>query len=167
MPHVKPTEDDFLAFWAQHRDTDAPPETKRILGVDVVVPTDVPLSFEEEAQRLADSQDRGDFERLLEVLFGAGVLQAWKANGLTAPQLRVLVAWGMANASGQPTTFAEAARLVAKAEAKKAEMEAAGEGKALPNRAARRASSATRASAGTGRTSSRTSAASTTSTRKR
>lgn len=166
MPAVEPSEDDFLAFWKQHRDAKAPPETKRILGVDVVVPTDLPLSFEEEARQLADSEDRADFEQLLEVLFGHGTLQAWQENGLTSGQLRVLMTWGMTNASGKPTTFAEAAALVAKAEKLKAEAEGDGEGKA-PNRAARRASSATRASAGTGRASSRTSAASTKSTRKR
>ncbi|GAB3437497.1 hypothetical protein [Actinophytocola sediminis] len=162
---VEPREDDdFLAFWEQHRAAENPPETKRILGVDVVVPTDVPLSFEDISRELAESKRPEDFEQLLGMLFGEGTLEAWKANKLTGKQLRVLVAWGMANGSGKSTTFAEAAELVAKAEQLKAEADA--EGKAPGNRAARRASSRTPASGGTGRTSSRTSGASTGSRRK-
>lgn len=157
-------DDDFLAFWEQHRAAAAPPETKRILGVDVAVPTDLPLSFEDGSRELANSQDPADFERLLVMLFGEGTLQKWKANGLTSQQLRVLVAWGMANGSGKPTTFAEAAEMVRLAEEKKAQDEA--EGKAPPNRAARRASSRTSGSGDTGRSSSPTSAASTRSRRK-
>lgn len=147
---IKPrADDDFLAFWEQHRATETPPETKRILGVDVAVPTDLPLSFEDASQELANSKDPADFEQLLVMLFGDGTLQQWKANGLTGGQLRILVAWGMANGAGKTTTFAEAAEMVALAEAKKAQAEA--EGKAPPNRAARRASSRTRASGSTGR----------------
>jgi hypothetical protein len=156
-------DDDFLAFWEEHRAAEAPPETKRILGVDVEVPRDLPLSFEDASQELANSKDPADFERLLVMLFGDGTLQQWKDNGLTAGQLRVLVAWGMANGAGKATTFAEAADMVRVAEEKKARAEA--EGKA-PNRAARRASSRTPASGGTGRSSSRTSGASTGSRRK-
>lgn len=157
-------DDDFLAFWEQHRATTHPPETKRILGVEVVVPTDVPLSFEDISRELSESKRPEDFEQLLVMLFGEGTLEAWKAGGLTGGQLRILVAWGMANGSGKPTTFAEAAELVAKAEQLKAEAET--EGKAPGNRAERRASSRTPASGGTGRSSSRTSGASTGSRRK-
>lgn len=158
-------DDEFLAFWEQHRAEQEQPTT-RILGVDVVVPTDLPLEVEDLASQLHDSGRREDFERLLGILFGPDTFEQWKRNGLTSRMLRVLVAWGFANANGRSVSFAEAADLVDKAEALKAERDAAGKATG-PNRAARRASSKTRASAGTGRSSSRTSAANTASRRTR
>lgn len=154
------SEDDFLAFWRDHRAKDAP-GTKRILGVDVTVPTDLPLGIEDLAEELKDSQDTKDIGRLVGLIFGPDVYEQWKANGITVPMLRVLFAWGMSNGSGKSISFEEAAELVEAAEA-------AGEGKApAVNRVARRASSRTAASVEAGRTSSRTSAANTTSTRKK
>lgn len=148
-------EDEFVAFWAQHG---KPSETKRILGVDVVVPTDVPLSFEDRLDELQESNSREDLETLLEILFGEGTITQWKANGCTTAQYRLLLAWGMLNAQHGPTSFEQAAERVANAE------KAAAEGKApAPNRATRRAaaSSKTAASDRAGRTSSRISAANT------
>jgi hypothetical protein len=152
-------DDDFLTFWDEYSANKDAPETKRILGVNVVVPQDIPLSFEDVSRELSESKDEADFYRLIATLFGAGTLETWKANGLTRKQLPVLVAWGMSNGAGRKTTFTEAGEMVQQAEQKKAEAEAAG--KAPPNRAARRASSRTRESGDTGRSSSRTSAAST------
>jgi hypothetical protein len=161
QPHLQPVdqvadvdrdEDDFLAFWAQHQATKAP-ETKRIFGVDVVVPTDIPLVFGDDIARLQKSERAEDMKHLLTTLFGAGVMDQWIAAGCTGEQFGVLLAWGMANAAGKPTTFAEAADLVAKAQAD-------AEGKAR-NRAARRASSKTVKSGGTGGSSKRTSRANT------
>jgi hypothetical protein len=154
--------DDFLAFWRAHRAKDAP-EIQRILGVDVPVPTELPLALAALGDELATSEDQGDVERIVTLLFGEDVYQRWVTAGLTAEQLAVLMAWGMANATGTPTTFAEAAQLAADAEAAGKARKAA----VVPNRAARRASSRTPASASTGGSSSRTSAASTASPRKR
>lgn len=140
-------QDDFLAFWQQQRAKDKP-EVKQILGVEVPVPTDMPLGMQDLAEQLMDSEDAADIERLVAMLFGPLAYGQWKANGITAAMLGVLLAWGMSNAAGKPCTFEEAAVL--------ADDLAQGKAPAIgPNRAARRAkpqaSSATRASGRTGR----------------
>lgn len=141
-----PEDDDFLAYWKTR--PEAKVETKRILGVEVAVPHDVPLSFLDDLAELKNSTDPEDTKRLLLTLFGDNPLDTWVRNGATADQLQVILAWGIRNAQGTPTTFAEAADLVEQARA----LEAAGKAPApVPNRAARRASSRTRASASTGR----------------
>lgn len=140
-----PSEDDFLAFWAQHR-AKSNPETKTILGVTVAVPTDMPLALQDMADELQNSQDPNDVDRLVSLLFGHGVYAQWKANGITDKMLGVLLAWGMTNGAGQPTSFEQAAEMAAEAEAAKGKAP-----KPAPNRAERRASSRTRASASTGR----------------
>lgn len=152
-------QDDFLAFW---RTQTAAADTKRILGVVVVVPTDVPLRIEHQALLMQESQDVDEIRPLLADLFGADHLDTWIANGATARMLQVIIAWGMANATGTPTSFERAVELAAEAQA----ADAAGKALPVPNRAARRAPSGTGKSANTGRSSSRTSAASTTSRRK-
>lgn len=139
--------DDFLAFWRQKRAKDKP-EVKQILGVEVAVPTDMPLGMQDLAEELMDSEDPRDIERLVAMLYGPLVYDQWKANGVTVEMLGVLLTWGMSNAAGKPCTFEEAAALAEEIEQGKAP-------KATPNRAARRAkpraSSATRASGRTGR----------------
>lgn len=158
-------EDDFLAAWRDFEATNPrKQETKTILGVTVVVPTDLPLNVERRLDELQDSEDTEDVKELLQLLFGQDVLDAWVDAGLTGRQFKVLLAWGIANGQGKPTSFAEAMEIVAKAEAD----EAAGKAKTVPNRADRRkASSATRGSGKAGPSSSRTSAASTKSRTKR
>ncbi|MCP2261086.1 hypothetical protein LX15_004806 [Streptoalloteichus tenebrarius] len=141
--------DDFLAFWAEHDDTTR--ETRRILGVDVTVPHDLPLRFEQRLDQAGAAATEDDLRVLLVDLFGQDVLDRWVDAGITSRQLQVLLAWGIANGSGRRIGFAEAADIVAKAEAAK--------GKAA-SRAPAGGSSRTRASAGTGRSSKRTSAAS-------
>lgn len=156
-------EDDFLAAWRDYEATEKH-ETRTILGVQVLVPTDLPLRFERLAESLGESSKEEDIKALLTVLFGQDPLDAWVEAGLTGKQFQVLLAWGVANGQGKPTTFAEAVKLVREAE------KADAEGKApATNRADRRAkaSSGTRGSAAGGRTSSRTSSASTKSTRKK
>lgn len=162
-PPLKPPpagagEDDFLAFWDQYEAEQKWP-TATILGVTIPVPHDLPLAFEAEAERLQDSERPEDMQRLVLMLFGDGVMDTWRERGLTSNQYKVLLSWAMLNAAGQPTTFAEAAEVAARAE------QEAGKARPVPNRAAKRAAakapSRTRASAGTGRTSRRTSAAST------
>lgn len=149
-------EDDFETAWTHYRAQRERP-TKHVLGVDVEVPTDIPLLFEDKFRELADSKKVEHFAELLVMLFGAGTYDQWKANGITESQLRILTVWGISNANGRPTTFAKAVEIVTQAEAD----EAAGKLIPVPNRAARRASSKTAASAKGGRTSARISAAST------
>lgn len=150
-------DDDFLAFWSQHR-AKQDRETKTILGVTIEVPTELPLGVEDLYNELSeqDITSLSAVEPLVELLFGRDVFGVWKRNGITLDMLQVLFAWAMSNGAGKPISFEEAAVVVAEAEAT---------GKAR-NRAARRASSKTLASARGGRSSSRTSAASTASKRK-
>lgn len=145
-------EDDFLAFWDQQR-AQAKQATTRILGVDVVVPSDIPLGLQDLATELQDSTDPADIERLVRMLFGEGVYRQWTVNGLTVKMLTTLFCWGMANGAGKATTFAEAAELAAEAEEAKAKAEAEGKGLTPPNRANRRGSSKTGGSGATGRSS--------------
>jgi len=156
-------EDDFLSFWAQHRAQNKP-TIKTILGLQIEVPTELPLSFEDRFNELKDTSADAQEElaELLELLFGQDVFATWKAKGLTTAMLKVLLVWGAANGGGQPMEFNEAAVKAAEWEA------AADEGKAkpVPNRRDRRGSSKTAASAKGGPSSSRTSAASTASRRK-
>lgn len=153
-------EDDFLAFWRTRQAADAP-ETTRILGVDVVVPTDIPLRVEHAALRLKGTQKLDEVRPLMTDLFGADHLDAWIANGLTVHMMKVILAWGVANGSGTPCTFQEAMQLAERAEAEQ------GKAPAPANRSARRASSTTAPSESTGRSSSRTSAVNTGSRRRK
>lgn len=149
-----PEDDDFLAYWRTRR----PAEVKKIFGVQVAVPSDLPLNFGDRYEQVKDSDDPEDMKVLLGVVVGQGVLDQWIARGAGVEQIKVLLTWGMLNGSGVPTTFAEAAERVA-------EIDRASVGKAQPNRADRRAgSSRTRASGGTGRSSKPTSGGSTAST---
>jgi hypothetical protein len=154
-------QDDFLAFW-RTRQAETAPETKRILGVDVVVPTDIPLRLEIMAAEMANAQNADDLRPLLVDIFGADHFDAWIAHGLTVRMMKVILAWGVANGSGTPCTFERAMEL-----AEQMEVDAAGKARPVPNRADRRASSGTGKSASTGTSSSRTSAASTTSRRRK
>lgn len=138
-------QDDFLAYWKTRAKSKV--ETKRILGVDIPVPHDVPLRFAEQVNDLKDSSDLEAVKDLIVELFGSNPLDTWVANGATAEMLQVILAWGMANAQGKPTSFTEAAEIVTQARARDAE----GKAPVPLNRADRRASSRTRASARTGR----------------
>lgn len=152
-------EDDFLAAWRDHENSNPrKQDTKTILGVTVVVPTDLPLYIERRMEELKDSTSDKDVKELLRLLFGQDPLDAWIDAGLTGRQFKVLLAWAVANGQGKQMSFTEAMEAIAKLEAD----EAAGKAKPVPNRADRRkASSATRGSGKDGRSSSRTSGGST------
>lgn len=130
-PHE--TTEDFDAFWATHRARKQRP-TATIRGVLVAVPDGVPLEFEDLYEQAQHRADPATYARLIAHLFGEDTYGAWKRAGMTTPELQVVLAWGMANAAGRRMGFAEAARLVADAEATKS---AAGKAP-RPNRAARR-----------------------------
>lgn len=159
MPARKadPATQSWDAFWAE---VNAKPQTEVIRGVTVPVPSDMPLGFQQRANELRDSTSDEDIQELVAMIFGPGVLDQWIANGMGAKEFRVVCGWGFRNGQGQPTTFREAFDLMAAAEA---EGKAPGEPSA-PNRAARRAATKPRSSAG-GATSKRTSSGSTASTR--
>lgn len=141
------------AFWAEVNAGDAPTEVIR--GVTVRVPTDLPLGFQQRVNELRDSTADEDVQELVALVFGAGVLDQWIAADMGSREFQVVLAWGIANGGGKPTSFREAFELVTAA---------AAEGKApsaQPNRAARRAATNSRSSA-TGGQSRPTSSASTT-----
>lgn len=160
MPARKadPATQSWDAFWAE---VNAKPQTEVIRGVTVPVPSDMPLGFQQRVNALRDSDRDEDVQELVALIFGPGVLDQWIANGMGAREFRIVCGWGIANGSGQPTTFRQAYDLMAAAEA---EGKAPGEPSA-PNRAARRAATKPRSSAG-GATSKPTSRASTGSARK-
>jgi hypothetical protein len=131
------------AFWAEVNAGDAPTETIR--GVTVPVPNDLPLGFQQRMNELRDSSRDEDIQALVALVFGPGVLNQWIAADMGAREFKVVLAWGIANGGGKPTSFREAFELVTAAEV---------EGKApsaQPNRAARRAATSSRSSATGGR----------------
>jgi hypothetical protein len=139
-------------FWAEV----APSRTEVIRGIEVQVPTDMPLAVEKRIGELRESEAEEDIGELLQLLFGVG-LDEWREAGMGLRELQTVLTWGIAQASGRDMSFAEAYELVSAGD---------GEGKPLapkgPNRAARRAPSKS-----TGGRSKRTSSASTGSARTR
>lgn len=131
--------------------------TENICGIDVPVPTDLPLAFEDLASHLSAESEEGDFGDIVDLLYGPGVFDQWRAAGIGAMGLMTALTWGIAQANGRDITFSEAYRAVTSDDP----------GKALnppANRAARRAPSAaaggpskrtSRASTGTARKTSR------------
>ncbi|MCK9896976.1 hypothetical protein [Frankia sp. AgB32] len=145
--------EDFDAYWAEHG-TRVEIRRARICGVDVEVPTDLPLEVEVILQRRGGELTDRDLERVIDLMFGEDVLSLWISNGMTRSQFPIVCAWALANAEGRPISFAEAAEKVRESQERPT------------NRAERRAASRPRGSA-SGRSSSRTSAGSTGSRRRR
>lgn len=146
------------AFWAEATGG----RTEVIRGVEVQVPTDMPMVMEKRVEELSDSDREEDLAELISLLFGDDVLSAWVEAGMGARELQTVLTWGMAHASGRDLSFAEALDLV---------RNGGGEGKQVgpkgPNRATRRAAGApARQSAAGGGRSKPTSRGSTTSARK-
>lgn len=140
-------------FWAEV----SPHRTEVIRGLEVKVPTDMPLAVEKRITELRASEAEEDIGELLHLLFDVS-LDEWRDAGMGLRELQTVLTWGIAQASGKDLTFAEAHELVVAGE---------GEGKPLapkgqPNRAARRAPSKS-----TGGQSKRTSSGSTGSARAR
>jgi hypothetical protein len=145
-------------FWAEVNAKGAPTEVIR--GVEVAIPSDLPLGFQQRVNELKDSTADEDVRELVALIFGEGILDRWIAAGMGAREFQVVCGWGIANGGGKPTSFREAYDMVTAAAA---EGKAPGELPA-PNRAARRAGSKKPSSAG-GASSKRTSRASTGSVR--
>lgn len=138
-------------FWDEIR---AGGRTETIRGVTVRVPTDIPLAVERRMEELADSSALEDVAELVAGIFGADVLDQWIDAGMGMIEFKTVVAWGMAQGTGQDIGFRDAYERI----------RAADEGKPPgPNRAARRAASK-KPSAASGGRSKRTSSANTRST---
>ncbi|WP_113699186.1 hypothetical protein [Nonomuraea lactucae] len=145
-------------FWAEVQRKEAAertgPPTQTIRGVEVRVPHDLPLLFERKVDQLKDASDEAAFAELVAELFGVDVLDAWIDAGMTGREFEVVLAWGMANGKGRTMSFREAYELIQKRN----------------NNQGKAPASSTRKSArsgGSGRSSKRTSGASTASRRKR
>lgn len=146
----------FDDFWAEVQ-AEATPKTETICGVEVLVPSDLPLGFSIRLDELQASESEEDVRELVALLFGEGALEDWIEADMTGRQFQTVLAWGVARANGQAISFREAYDIVSAAEEGKAP--------ALPNRAARRAAVRPRSAASGGR-SKPTSSASTGSARK-
>lgn len=129
--------------------------TEHIQGVDVAVPTDVPLGFAQLTENLGEDSPLEDFAEVVFLLFGEGVFDAWLKNGMGANGLIVAIMWGYMQGNGKDVTFSEAYKVVSSDDPGKAAVAVTG------NRAARRSQSKP-----TGGQSARTSAASTGSARR-
>lgn len=145
------------AFWAEVSGG----RTEVIRGVEVAVPSDVPMALEQRVDELRDSDAKEDLAELLSLLFGQDVLDQWMDAGMGMLELQTVLTWAMAQAGGRDLTFAEALEMVRSGDAGKLP------GPKGPNRAARRATGAPakRSAAGGGR-SKPTSSASTGSARR-
>lgn len=148
-----PTTQSWDDFWSEA----AGGRRETIRGVEVTVPTDIPLALERRISELQESESEEDFAELIALLFGTDALDRWRENGMGLLELQTLLAWGLAHASGQEITFGEALELVKREQA---------DGGKAPNRAARRAASRA-PSASTGGRSKPTSSVSTASARTR
>lgn len=108
-------EESWDEFWASQRPRRRKTETIR--GVRVEVPTDLPLSFEQDLHDIQETNEEEDVRFLLQTLFGRDVLDEWVDAGMTALELKVVLAWGYANGSGTPITKQEAFELVTQGKA--------------------------------------------------
>ncbi|MFE6079968.1 hypothetical protein [Streptomyces virginiae] len=129
----KPDPGGFDAYWAEISNT----KTDTVRGVTIRIPTDIPMAVEQRLADLQESSREEDLVELITLLFGvdADAFDTWKNAGMGAMEFQVLVIWGMSHAGGSPMTVAEAHEAVVQATAE-------GKDPAGPNRAARRASSA-------------------------
>lgn len=137
---ARKTGESWDEFWAEVSGG----RTEIIRGVEVRVPSDVPIGFEERVSELSTSSAREDIAELVGALFGDQTFEAWEQADMGLIELMTVLTWGMAQASGQDVTFREAYEMVTEAEA-------AGGKAPAPNRAARRAAPKQPSAAGGGR----------------
>lgn len=100
----------FDAFWTEV-EASRTPEYETIRGVRVRVPNsgDMTLRFKRDLSQM----DMGDVsedeaQRVVGELFGAEALESWVDAGMSEEQFGVVMAWGMARASGKKITWREA-----------------------------------------------------------
>jgi hypothetical protein len=163
-PAPAPVED-WDAFWSTHVEARRP--KARIRGVEVTAPYDLPLELAERMQE-ANANDTTLVQDLLAELYGEGIVEQWTAAGMGSLEFFVVLTWSYMRAGGSSATFADAFDAVQKGlESGALDMDAQ---QPVPNRADKRAAAKapkgrTTPSGRTGARSSRTSAASTSSSR--
>lgn len=153
--------DSWDAFWDEQLRREAAERgeapTTTIRGVEVRVPADMPLGFEERLRRAQAASDEDTFRDLLSQLFGVDVLDAWVAAGMGRREYEVVLIWGVSRGRGSKITFQEAYERYKAREAL---------GKALEGEAETISTQTSGESAATGDSSRATSTVSTGSTRK-
>ncbi|HEX2314663.1 MAG TPA: hypothetical protein VHJ17_13060 [Thermomonospora sp.] len=154
--HDEESFEDFDAFWAERRQ-DAGGHRIRVFGELVTLPTELPMDVEwrlEAVRDLPADRARAEIEELVGLLYGDGVLERWRAHGITGRQFQVLLVYGIARASGRDVSLEDAFTQVTRAH----------EEQAAPFRSPRSQRSSGGSSNGTGGRSRRTSSGSTAST---
>lgn len=113
--------EDFDKFWA-NRDRRGP-SLKNVLGVDIVLPPSMPITFELEQKKLANTKldDDKAVEKMVEMLFGTGPYEHWKQQQMDVEQFGSLLLWASANCSGNRISLEEAVELYHNALAKQKE----------------------------------------------
>lgn len=147
------TEQSFDDFWDE---VHGGRRTTVVAGVEVAVPNDLPFGFSERFEALKDSESEADAGELISLIFGEDAAAQWMAPPtIGTRKLFTILGWGMAHASGEDISFAEAHKRVTES------LTAEGKAPSGQNRAARRSQSKS-----TGGPSKRTSSASTGSARR-
>ncbi|MFG1997877.1 hypothetical protein ACGFNU_01865 [Spirillospora sp. NPDC048911] len=110
--------DDFDAFWAEQRRHTGGHQIK-VFGELVTLPSELPMDVEWRLEAIRDlpaGEVRAEIEDLVGLLYGDGVLDRWRAHGITGQQFQVLLVYGMARASGREVSFEETLAEVARAD---------------------------------------------------
>src|SRR5690606_33689431 len=94
-------------FWAEVQAARTP-RTETIRGVQVVVPTDLPMRVRVMADRLGPSSSIDDIKAIVADMFGVDAYDAWVDAGMTDLEFQTVLAWGYANGSGRQATFRQA-----------------------------------------------------------
>ncbi|MGH3323263.1 MAG: hypothetical protein ACRDOV_02390 [Streptomyces sp.] len=114
--------DDFDAWRQAQRAKRGQGKRVRIFGRVVEMPTSLPLGLSLDLDELATSSEREDLERIVGEIYGADALDHWVSGDADVQDLQVLLAYGIAVASGmRDITFARAAEMVADLQRKAAE----------------------------------------------
>lgn len=112
--------EDFDAWREQQKAKRGRGRRVRIFGQLVDLPSSMPLGLSISMDTLSESSDLADVQEVVGALYGRDALDHWIAEGVDLFEFQVLMAWGIAGASGKRLTFDEAADLVVEAEKKKA-----------------------------------------------
>lgn len=121
------------SFWAERQREEAAERgvetTTVIRGVEVVIPHDLPLKFDQRVTQMQGSARIEDVHDLVGELFGEGVLDEWVESGMGDREFQTVLLWGIARGKGRQVTFEQAYEAVRT------------QGKSLlPNRSAKRGS---------------------------
>lgn len=110
--------EDFDRFWSAQARTGK--VLNNVCGIDLTLPSSLPLRFEIESRRLMHDRTEGAVHKLFGMLFGEGTLATLIDRGLDGEQLSVLLMWGTVNGNGGDINLDEARRRFADMKARQA-----------------------------------------------